>query len=146
VNAIAQPLEALGLRARWHTAWGVLCDRQANAFASNGWNAVRSVSRVLLWHCRNGEIKCLTSIAIDTQSPDREAAEHALQVMHLEATRSNDCPASVLNWLNLDPLDDSPMPVNAERLQSTWTAPTPDRLTDCVQALRVACLLEGGAR
>jgi hypothetical protein len=146
VSAVAQPLEALGLRARWHTAWGVLSDRQANAFASNGWNAVRSVSRVMLWHCRNGEIDCLTSIAVDAQCADREAAEHALQAMQLEATRSNDCPAGVLNWLNLDPLDDSPLPVNAERLGVKWTAPTPDRITDAVQALQLASLLEGGAR
>lgn len=61
-----------GMRLRWHSAWSVVCNARSAAFPDEGWSAMRTPRRVLLWHCRRGEVSAMSSLAVTPEASPSE--------------------------------------------------------------------------
>ena len=101
VASLQEQLRKLGLGARWHTAWGLVCSLSAGAFPSEGWSAMRSPDRVMLWHCRAGRVNRLATLAVDQHAVWPAPARLALQHMQVEASRGGALLSGPLHWLHL---------------------------------------------
>lgn len=97
---VQQALDASGARARWHTAWCVARADRTAAFPSDGWSALRTPQRVLLWHCRDGRVDCLASDHVGTDTTGPVAAERAQRLARLEALRDPSLPSGTLHWVS----------------------------------------------
>lgn len=97
---IEQELSMLGLTPRWHSAWSVLCCAGPYTFRPNGWSAVRTLTRVMLWHCRAGHVDCFTAWAVSPTEGSASAARRAIQQMRVENSRSGHTAADALQWLD----------------------------------------------
>jgi hypothetical protein len=100
VLPIEECLAEFKLVPRWHSAWSVLSCILPHAFASQGWNAVRSPARVVIWHCSNGQVDCMATCAV-AQQDSIEAARRASQQMRVEMSRSDQFGNAILHWLDL---------------------------------------------
>jgi hypothetical protein len=98
VSPLQQKLATAGVATRWHTAWGVACGSDANTFPAEGWSALRSPNRVLLWHCRQGRVDCLGMQALAPDTTDEEANAHALRQMRIESMRDSSLESRALHW------------------------------------------------
>jgi hypothetical protein len=147
---IEQSLGELGLMPRWHSAWSVLTCGMAQAFPANGWIAVRTPARVVLWHCAHGLVDCITTWSADDQEDTCTAAKRACRQMKIENSRS-DCHNSVLNWLDLtappDKVGSIGEPAAVVTLQPApqlaWTTGV---LNEAAAALALRSLLASGRR
>ena len=101
VSPLRERLATSGVRARWHTGWGVACGARANTFPSEGWSALRSPTRMLLWHCRRGRADCLATLGLSMDTPDREFAAQALQQARLEGVRDASLTDGPVHWVTL---------------------------------------------
>ena len=99
--ALQEKLASLGMSTRWHTAWGLLCKLRSGLFPSEGWCAMRSPRRVALWHCRTGQVNCLTTLAVDEHARWPAVARRALGQLQIEGARDHFLPGP-LHWLHLD--------------------------------------------
>jgi hypothetical protein len=104
---LQQTLEAAAVSVRWHTAWSVACGARTNTFPSLGWSAVRTPHQVVLWHCNEGQINCLTSHSVSPGTTDAVAAEQTAQLAKLEAVRDASLSDGLLRWETLCSLDES---------------------------------------
>jgi hypothetical protein len=86
---------------RWHSAWGVVARVIAQSFPANGWSAMRTPARTVLWHCRAGDVDCIASWPTSAQVAGEEAAHDAVRRMIVESSRVEDAPAGELYWLDL---------------------------------------------
>lgn len=82
-RALAEPVqrtcEAQGVRVRWHSAWSVMCSARARSFPADGWSAMRSPQRVMLWHCTRGQVDALSGVST-TPEASRAELDAALQL------------------------------------------------------------------
>ncbi|ROZ79744.1 hypothetical protein [Ramlibacter sp. WS9] len=102
VMAFQQKLAAAGVSARWHTAWGVACgSSDANTFPADGWSALRSPQRVLLWHCRDGRVDCLSMQGVAPGTTDEDANAQVLRQVRIEGMRNASLASESLHWVNL---------------------------------------------
>jgi hypothetical protein len=97
---IEQALSELNLKPRWHSAWSVLCCAATRILPPNGWSAVRTPTRVMLWHCRAGRVDCFAAWAVSPTEGSASAARRAIQQMHVENARSGHTGADALHWLD----------------------------------------------
>lgn len=98
-TAIEQAVAERGARATWHTAWAVASAAHANNIPDDGWSAIRSPRRVLLWHCSGGQVDALGSVAVE---PDASAAQVETQArlqMQLEALAGPADAAGSIHWV-----------------------------------------------
>jgi hypothetical protein len=104
-HAVTAPLREkladAGVHARWHTGWGVACTDRANTFPAEGWSALRSPTRMLLWHCRQGRINSLGSQSVSPDMTDHDGAAQALQQARLEALRDTSLSDGPVHWVTL---------------------------------------------
>lgn len=102
VVPVEQQLAALKLAARWHSAWSVLvCGVRPQTFPNDGWCALRSPSRVLLWHCRRSQVDRVAAWACDAREASATAALRAAQQMTIEMSRTGDSSEEPLHWMDL---------------------------------------------
>ena len=106
---IEQLLLPYRLVPRWHSAWSVLSSGMAQAFPADGWTAVRSPSRVVLWHCREAQVDCMATWGVDPQQNGASAARTAIQQKQLEIARFGHA-AGKLHWLDLGARTDDSAP------------------------------------
>jgi hypothetical protein len=98
-TAIEQAIAEHGARATWHTAWAVASAAHANHIPGDGWSAIRSPRRVLLWHCSGGQVDALASVAVE---PDASAAQIEAQArlqVQLEALAGPADAESPIHWV-----------------------------------------------
>lgn len=126
VNPLQQKLAAAGVAARWHTAWGVACGCDANTFPADGWSALRSPHRVLLWHCREGRVDCLNMQGVAPGTTDEDANAQALRQIRIEGMRDASLVSETLHWVSMVRRDGS-------------------GANEAVAALGLGVLLEGAA-
>jgi hypothetical protein len=101
VSSLQQKLTTAGVVARWHTAWGVACGSDANTFAAEGWSALRSPNRVLLWHCREGRVNCLSMQGVAPDTTDEDANAQALRQIRIERMRDASLMSEALRWVTV---------------------------------------------
>ena len=101
VAPVRERLAASGVQAQWYTNWGVVCAAKRNALPSEGWSALRSPSRLLLWHCRKGRLDCLVAQGISPDTEEREAVAQALQQTKLEALRDTSLTDGPIHWVTM---------------------------------------------
>jgi hypothetical protein len=101
VAPVRQKLVTARAVARWHTAWGVACGINASTFPSEGWSALRSPNRVLLWHCREGRVDCLNMQGVATDTTDEDANAQALQQIRVEYMRDASLAGETLHWASM---------------------------------------------
>lgn len=125
-RAVAEPLEracqAQGARLHWHSAWSVMCSARADRFPDEGWSAMRSARRVMLWHCSGGRVDAITSVAT---APDVSGEQLAVAIevqMKLESAGGAAAPGAL-----------------------HWADPAGRSAREAVDALALAPLLEGAA-
>lgn len=118
---IEQLLSPYKLVPRWHSAWSVLSSGMSKGLPADGWSAVRSPARVVLWHCRDAQVDCMASWGVDPQQSGADAAQTALQHKQLEIARAGHADEGGLHWLDLgNGKDDSPaadglLPIQLDR-------------------------------
>ena len=105
---LQQALDAAGVSVRWHTSWSVACGARTNTFPALGWSALRTPERVVLWHCDEGRVNCLTSHGLSPDTPDAVAAEQSAQLAKLEVVRDASLTDGPLHWVSLCDREDSP--------------------------------------
>lgn len=98
---LQQALGAAAVSVRWHTSWSVACGARANTFPAQGWSALRTPERVVLWHCDEGRVNCLTSHGLSPGTPDPAAAEQSARLVMLEALRDASLTDGPLHWQTL---------------------------------------------
>jgi hypothetical protein len=101
VVPIEERLAEFKLVPRWHSAWSVLNCAAPHTFPSDGWSAVRSPARVVLWHCRDAQLDCMATWPVDAQEPTASAARRAVQQLQVEISRSARSGSEVLHWMDL---------------------------------------------
>lgn len=62
VSRVEAQAQRAGLRTRWTTGWLAAC-RQRSALAADGWHALRTPRRAVLWQSTGGRVRCLASLA-----------------------------------------------------------------------------------
>lgn len=121
--SVAEPLRRVaqqqGLQLHWHTAWSVLACARARTIPDHGWSAWRSPSRVLLWHCTQGEVDAITSLVVAAAATRAEIEGQLDMHMRLESARGAAAEAAV-----------------------HWVEAAPAGGTEALAALRLAPLLE----
>jgi hypothetical protein len=99
---VAQPVDAaaraLRRRIRWRTAWGLACERRARAIAHDGWNALRSPSAAMLWHCTGGRADCVVRMGTVAQEPQQELQERVGQQAAMECVRNPRLAPAPVRW------------------------------------------------
>lgn len=126
VTPLQQKLAAASVAARWHTAWGVACGLEANTFPADGWSALRSPTRVLLWHCREGRVDCMSMQSVSPDMTDDDANDQALRQIRIESMRDASLAGEPLHWVTMVGRDDA-------------------AASEAVAALGFGALLEGAA-
>jgi hypothetical protein len=101
VLPIEQRLAEFKLVPRWHSAWSVLNCGAPQTFPSDGWSAVRSPARVVLWHCRDAQVDCMATWPVNAQEGTASAARRAVQQMQVEISRAAHSGGEVLHWMDL---------------------------------------------
>lgn len=101
VGPLQLQLAAAGVTARWHTAWGVACGSGTNTFPAHGWSALRSPTRVLLWHCSEGQVDCLNLQSVSVNTTDEDARAQAQRQARIEGIRDASLSVGPLHWINM---------------------------------------------
>lgn len=107
VAPVQQRLAAAGISARWHTAWGVACGCDPNPFPANGWSALRSPTRVMLWHCNGGRVDCLGVLSVCADTADPDAGALAVQRIRIESLRQASLANEPPHWVSTASRDDA---------------------------------------
>lgn len=108
LTPIEQQLAEYGLVARWHSAWEVVTSGMSQAFPSDGWSAVRSPARVVLWHCRSARVDCMATWPVNAQESTISAVARASQQVQVEISRAGHEDDGDLHWLDLVTAGDEP--------------------------------------
>lgn len=90
-----------GLAARWHTPWSLLAQRPPQTLPGNGWCALRSASRLLVWHCTGGQVDALLTLPASPHESADQAAGRAWQSVVAESTGAALPTGERLHWLDL---------------------------------------------
>lgn len=90
-----------GLAPRWQSLWGLLAQRPPQALPGNGWCALRSASRMLVWHCTGGLVTHLLTLPTNEMETPDDAAGRAWQSLVAECTGAALPTAGPLYWLDL---------------------------------------------
>lgn len=98
VRPIDEAARALRRRIRWQSAWAVACERRARAMARDGWNAVRSPSAAIVWHCTRGRVDSIARVGALAQEPQDELQERVGQHARLERSRHPHLAATPVRW------------------------------------------------
>lgn len=114
---LEQSFARAGLRSDWQTAFGLACTRGAEQFPSEGWSALRSPERVLLWHCRAGRIICMATLAVRPQATPRDVEQHAARQVRIEALRCATVAEGPIHWMRLRGEDEPEAALECAALQ-----------------------------
>lgn len=120
---VHQALADAGLAARWHTPWSLLAQRPPRALPGNGWCALRSASRLLVWHCTGGQVDALLTLPASPHETADQAAGRAWQSVVAESTGAALPTGDRLHWLDL--LADGAAPSHPQVLPVRLAAPVP---------------------
>lgn len=121
-------LATAGISVHWHTAWGVACGRVSNPFPDDGWSALRSPTRLMLWHCRAGHVDCLGMQSVAPSTTDEDANTQVLRQIRVEVMRDPTLAGEAPHWMNIGAQGDAN---DAEA-------------SEAIAALALGALLEGG--
>lgn len=89
---------ARGASLRWHTAFGIVVERGARSLPDEGWSALRTPLRVLLWHCTRGRADALTGFAVAPDAPHAAVEAQVGVHLQLEAAASDSPVDQRLHW------------------------------------------------
>lgn len=101
VARVTALLAHTGQRPRWHTVWGSLTETMPGLFASEGWSCVRSPRRLLLWHCKAGQVQHLANLPLGMDDTVQSVHERAQQWIHAESARFDYGVQGPLHWLDV---------------------------------------------
>lgn len=146
VRPLQEQLAARKLQVSWHTAWSLICRVKAAAFPSDGWSALRSPRRLVLWHCSAGQVDCLSTLAVDEKSADAQVAGQALQQMQVESSRGDDFLPGPLHWLRLGEANSVQERPDIQPIAIKLPATVPASTSEASAALGLGCLLAGVSR
>lgn len=146
VLPIQEQLTQLGFAAQWHTAWSLLCRVKASSFPSEGWSAMRSPARVVLWRCSGGRVNSLATLALDPHSKSPVATQQALRHMQIESTRTGCNADGPLRWLNLQDSDGGADLTGVQPVRLDWGQAPNGEPSEASTALRLGSLLDGRKR
>lgn len=125
ISPIQQALDAAKVQVRWKTAWAAVCAAHAHTFPADGWSALRSPARMMVWHCRQGRVDCLATHGISPDASDEGLTAQALQFAQIQALRDARLSSGSVHWIAL-PAEPGVNPSEAEsalalgeRLEST---------------------------
>lgn len=91
---------------RWHTAWSLWCSAHAAQVPNNGWSALRTPARVMLWHCRGGRVSALAGLMLAPGTSPAQARERARQQIRIENLHQAQDASDELHWNELAPAQD----------------------------------------
>ncbi|MDO9135989.1 hypothetical protein [Hydrogenophaga sp.] len=107
VGPLRRVLTEAGAQTSWHTTWGLLCSAQAGDFPADGWSAVRSAGRVVVWCCQRGQVVALDALNLGEQADATEANDAVARHLRIEAMRDPTLGVGPVHWTDL------PAPANA---------------------------------
>jgi hypothetical protein len=105
--AVARPMLD-GLRAaldgrratvRWHSAWSLACARERSPLPADGWIALRSPTRIALWHCVAGRVVHFSLLTTVHDAPATWVAEQVAHQIQVEAAREPALAVVPTVWL-----------------------------------------------
>lgn len=105
-RALTQTLQdaAPGARIRWRTAFGLIVTYRASGIADDGWSAMRTPSRVVLWHCSAQRIDSLAALAVDPAAGEQSVAAQVRTHLQLESAMGAPEPTAAVRWFDSDRL------------------------------------------
>lgn len=101
VSEVDRLLTARGVRARWHTVWSSLVGHWPGLFPDDGWCVLRSATRLLVWCCRAGLVRCLANLPVVRAGSGSDAQAQARQWAKVESVRLGQPAPDQLHWLDL---------------------------------------------
>lgn len=101
VGPLRRALSDAGAQTTWHTTWGLLCSAQAGGFPADGWSAVRSAGRVVVWCCHRGQVVALDVLNLGEQADATQASDAVAHHLRLEAMRDPTLVAGPVHWAEL---------------------------------------------
>lgn len=149
VSTWEQQFAQCQLVPRWHTTWGIASAGLASAFPIDGWSAMRSPARLVLWHCRKGRIDCMASLATDGREEPVQLTVKARQQILVENSRTDHTAGDVVHWIDLvagsriPTLDAATTGIAAVQLPPVVSPWASIPLTEAAAALVLQPLLEG---
>lgn len=146
VTPLSQQLEQLRIRLHWHTVWGLISRDLADAFPADGWGAVRSAERVVLWHCRAGQLNCLTAFHVGSAYSGEQTIELARQQMLVQSSRDENAPAGILTWFDLTGRDEFSSLPGICRIELPRPTAKTTAQSEAEMALDLPCLLKRALR
>lgn len=90
-----------GTRLQWHTAFGIAADQGARSVPDEGWSALRTPSRVVLWHCTRGRADALTGFTTAADAPSETVAAQLDVHLQLEAAAVGSPASARVHWCAL---------------------------------------------
>jgi hypothetical protein len=101
-RAVTQPMQqaaaARNLRLRWHSAWSVHTAARAASLPNDGWSALRTPRRVLLWHCSAGRVDAMTGFVTSADASGAEVQAQAAMHVQLETLVGCAGDADTVHW------------------------------------------------
>jgi hypothetical protein len=95
---LRQAASAISLRLRWHSAWSVHTAARAASLPDEGWCALRTPRRVLLWHCSAGRVDAMTGFVTAPDASDAELAAQAAMHVQLESLVGRGDDGTAVHW------------------------------------------------
>lgn len=86
-NAWLAEAGARGVRLRWLSTWLAACSAKSAAVPPDGWSALRTPSRVITWHCRQGRVNCVFDIGVSGDEGAPDLARRTAQQIRLACLR-----------------------------------------------------------
>lgn len=87
VACVELALQGRALRWQWHCAWQLLCADRAHQLPGEGWAALRSPQRLMLWHCHDHQVDRIASLPTCPEEPGPALLARALDHIHIEGIR-----------------------------------------------------------
>lgn len=110
MESLQQAFQAQGVTVRWHTAFSLLCATQSHTFPADGWSAIRSPTKVMLWHCSHGYVDGLAELAVGIDESRESVVTRALLQMRIDASRMENLVPSLLHWFDLTDAENRSVP------------------------------------
>lgn len=101
IAPLQQALAASGVGVHWHTAWSAACAREARSCPADGWSALRTPTRLMLWHCSKRRVDCLSTQVTAPDASSDEIAQQVLQQIRMETLRSTGLTGGAVHWITL---------------------------------------------
>jgi hypothetical protein len=98
IQSLLEVIAQRGLRAGWHTAFGLAGRHWADAFPADGWGGLRTAEHASVWHCSRGRLVHLAGLVLQAGA-DADALAQA--TARLDRLGQPPLPDGPVNWRHL---------------------------------------------